>query len=76
MSRLFTAGAALLLAAGALAGCSAREVATGAAAGGAAYEYSNKRAMDSLREDYKEGRITHDEYERRKQEIDDRSLVY
>lgn len=56
--------------------CSTREVATGAAVGGAAYEFSNKRAMDQLREDYQAGRITQDEYERRKQEIEGRSLVY
>jgi uncharacterized membrane protein len=64
---------ALLLASG---GCSTRELATGAAAGGAAYEYSNKRAMDQLREDYEDGEITTEEYERRKDEIEDRSLVY
>lgn len=60
----------------ALAGCSTREVVTGAAAGGAAYEYSNKRAMDQLKEDYEAGRIDLQEYERRKQEIEQRSLVY
>jgi len=59
-----------------LTGCSTREVATGAAAGGAAYEYSNKRAMDALEEDYKAGRITQEEYERRKKEIEERSVVY
>jgi uncharacterized membrane protein len=59
-----------------IAGCSTREVATGAAAGGAAYEYSNKRAMDALEQDYKSGRITKEEYERRKKEIEQRSLVY
>lgn len=64
---------ALLLSSG---GCSTRELATGAAAGGAAYEYSNKRAMDQLREDYEDGEITSEEYERRKDEIEDRSLVY
>ena len=57
-------------------GCSTREMATGAVAGGAAYEYSNKRAMDDLREDYQDGEITAEEYERRKDEIEDRSLVY
>lgn len=60
----------------AFSGCSTREVATGAAAGGAAYEYSNKRAMDALEEDYKAGRITEEEYERRKKEIEERSVVY
>lgn len=56
--------------------CSTGEVATGAVVGGAAYEYSNKRAMDSLREDYRDGGMSREEYERRKQEIEDRSLVY
>jgi hypothetical protein len=56
--------------------CTTRELATGAAAGGAAYEYSNKRAMDDLREDYESGRISREEYQRRKDAIEDRSLVY
>lgn len=59
-----------------LGACSTREVATGAAVGGAAYEYSNKRAMDQLKEDLDAGRITAEEYERRKKEIEERSLVY
>lgn len=59
-----------------LTACSTREVLTGAAAGGAAYEYSNKRAMDELREEFQAGRITEEEYERRKKEIEGRSLVY
>lgn len=56
--------------------CSTREVVTGVGVGGAAYEYSNKKAMDELKEDYEEGRISREEYERRKEEIEDRSLVY
>lgn len=56
--------------------CSTREVATGAVVGGAAYEYSNKRAMDQLKDDLNAGRITQDEYERRKKEVEGRSLVY
>lgn len=59
-----------------LSSCSTREVVTGAGIGGAAYEYSNKRAMDDLRDDYEDGKITREEYERRKKKIDDRSLVY
>lgn len=59
-----------------LAACSTREVATGAVVGGAAYEYSNKRAMDELKNDLKSRRISQDEYERRKREIEKRSLVY
>lgn len=65
-----------LILAGGLGGCSTREVATGAAVGGAAYEYSNKRAMDELEKDYQAGRIKRAEYERRKKEIEKRSVVY
>lgn len=67
---------AVLLICSALSACSTREVITGAGVGGAAYEYSNKRAMDDLKEDYEKGRITGEEYERRKKEIEERSLVY
>jgi uncharacterized membrane protein len=67
--------AALLLGL-AVTGCSTRQVAAGAAVGGAAYEYSNKRAMDQIKDDYKSGRINTNEYERRKKEIEGRSLVY
>jgi uncharacterized membrane protein len=59
-----------------LGACSTREVATGAAVGGAAYEFSNKRAMDQIKDDLDSGRITQEEYNRRKKEIEDRSLVY
>lgn len=59
-----------------LAACSTREVATGAAVGGAAYEYSNKRAMDELKKEYNSGQISREEYERRKRDIEKRSLVY
>lgn len=76
MRRFIAIGLCLAVSAAGLAGCSTREVVAGAAAGGAAYEYSNKRAMDALREDYREGRITREEYERRKDEIEQRSLVY
>lgn len=69
-------GLLALSAALALSACSTREVLTGAAAGGAAYEYSNKRAMDELQADYDAGRIDQQEYERRKREIEQRSLVY
>lgn len=71
----FATSMAVLLLVG-LGGCSTREMATGAAVGGAAYEYSNKRAMDELKQDYDSGRITREEYERRKKEIGDRSIVY
>jgi len=60
----------------AVSGCSTKQVVGGAAVGGAAYEYSNKRAMDALKEDYDKGRITREEYDRRKKEIEKRSIVY
>jgi uncharacterized membrane protein len=76
MNRQITIAIVLLAVGLALSGCSTREVVTGAAAGGAAYEYSNKRAMDELKDDYDAGRISYDEYERRKRQIEERSLVY
>ena len=60
----------------AVAGCSAREIATGAAVGAGAYEYSNKRAMDAMEEDYRSGEITREQYERRREQIEERSVVY
>lgn len=49
--------------------------AVGAGAAGAAYEYQNKMALESLEDDWKAGRISKDEYLRRKKEIEKRSLV-
>lgn len=63
----------------ALAGCASRTgtaAAVGVGAAGAAYEYSNKRAMDELKAQRESGRISQEEYDRRKQEIEGRSLVY
>lgn len=61
------------------AGCS-KEVAGGAVLGvgaaGAAYEYSNKKALDDLEEDLRAGKISPDEYQRRKKDIEDKSLLY
>jgi hypothetical protein len=62
-----------------LTGCSGRfwgGAATGGAVAGGAYEYQNKRAIEGLEEDLEEGRISRGEYERRREEIEDRSLVY
>ena len=39
-------------------------------------EYQNKEALEDLEDDYKAGRIKRKEYERRKDEIGDRSLIY
>lgn len=50
--------------------------AVGAAGAGAAYEYQNKRQMDRLEQDLREGRITQEEYEARKEQISRGSLIY
>lgn len=59
------------------AGCSSKagNIAIGAGAAGAAYEYQNKRAMDDLNRDYQAGTISKEEYERRKNEIEKRSII-
>jgi len=63
-----------------LGGCGNRSLwggaAVGAAAAGGAYEYQNKQAMDQLEEAYQAGEISREEYERRKAEIEGRSVVY
>ena len=62
----------------AVGGCSSKtgNVAVGAGAAGAAYEYSNKRQIDNLDRDLKEGKISKEEYDRRRKEIEGRSAVY
>lgn len=68
-----------LLGGAALTGCSRGQVAGAAAAGavgGGIYEYSNKEALEDLRKDYQKGKISKEEYERRKKDIEKRSLVY
>lgn len=59
-------------------GCSSKagNVAVGAGAAGAAYEYSNKRALDQLDEDLKQGKISKEEHARRRQDIEKRSVVH
>jgi len=83
MNRLILTGLVVALVAGgtlANQGCSTRSAVGGAAAGAAAaggiYEYQNKRAMDELEREYSKGEISRAEYERRKEEISRRSLVY
>lgn len=69
----------VMLAAFTAAGCSTKEVAgglLGGAAVGGAYEYQNKRAIEDLNEDLEQGRITEEEYQRRREEIERRSVVY
>ena len=62
----------------ALGGCASKtgNVALGAGAAGAAYEYSNKRQVDALERERQEGKITQEEYDRRRKEIEGRSAVY
>ncbi|WP_305041535.1 hypothetical protein [Geoalkalibacter sp.] len=74
---LFILAIALLLTTNA--GCSRSFVggaAVGAGGAGAVYEYQNKKALDDLEADLKAGRITQEEYLRRKAEIQKRSVIY
>lgn len=60
-------------------GCSRGAVggaAVGAGAAGAAYEYQNRKAIKSLERDWKAGKISKDEYLRRKKDIEKRSIIY
>jgi hypothetical protein len=67
----------MLLIGVALSGCAfGAGAAAGAGAAGAGYEYQNKQALDELDDDYAEGKISREEYLRRKREIDDKSIVY
>lgn len=73
---IFTA-AAVLMAAALTVGCSSKagNVAIGAGAAGAAYEYQNKQAMEELYRERQAGKISQEEYERRKREIEKRSVI-
>lgn len=48
----------------------------GGAAVGGAYEYHNKRSLDRLEHQRATRRISEREYQRRRREIDDRSIIY
>ena len=50
--------------------------ATGTLATGAGYEINNKRQMDKLEEDYKDEKISREEYEARKRQIEHGSIIY
>ena len=50
--------------------------ATGALATGAGYEIQAKRQMDSLEDDFKSRRISREEYENRKRQIESGSIIY
>ena len=72
-------GLALVGALALITGCSGwfwGGAAAGAAGAGAAYEIQNREALEDLEEDYKNEKISREEYERRKKEIEDRSIVY
>ncbi|HEX9787570.1 MAG TPA: hypothetical protein VGB09_06060 [Candidatus Binatia bacterium] len=67
----------IMLSGFALSGCQfLGGAATGALATGAGYEIQAKRQMDRLEEDYKNRRISREEYESRKRQIESGSLVY
>jgi hypothetical protein len=50
--------------------------ATGALATGAGYEIQSKRQMDRLEDDFRSRRISREEYESRKRQIESGSLLY
>jgi hypothetical protein len=50
--------------------------AVGALATGAGYEFNAKRQMDRLEEDFRNERISRQEYEKRKQQIESGSVIY
>ena len=59
-------------------GCSSKagNIGLGVGAAGAAYEYSNKRALEKLDQDYQAGKITKEEYDRRRKDIQSHSIIY
>lgn len=50
--------------------------AVGAAGAGAAYEYNKKKQMDQLEEDFEKDKIDKEEYQKRKKEIEEGSIIY
>ena len=50
--------------------------AAGALATGAGYEFNEKRQMDKLEDDYRSRRISREEYQDRKRQIEAGSLIY
>jgi hypothetical protein len=50
--------------------------ATGALATSAGYEINSKRQMDRLEDDYKNERISRQEYLKRKEQIEKGSIIY
>jgi hypothetical protein len=56
--------------------CILGRAAVGAGGTGAAYEYQDYRQMQQLEEDYKNRKISREEYEDRKKQIEKGSLFY
>jgi len=50
--------------------------ATGALATGAGYEIQANRQMNRLEDDFRNGRISREEYESRKRQIESGSIIY
>ena len=50
--------------------------ATGALATGAGYEIQNRRQMDRLEDDFRNRRVSREEYESRKRQIESGSIIY
>ncbi len=50
--------------------------AVGATAAGAGYEINNKNQMDRLEADYRNERVSRQEYEARKKQIEAGSIIY
>jgi hypothetical protein len=64
--------ACLLLMSAPLTGCA---LFAGAAAGAGGYEANQASEMNEVEEDYKAGRISKEEYQARKDQIDDSSII-
>ena len=69
---------ALSLSAVFLSGCGSfwKGAGVGVVGAGAAYEINAKMQMDQLEKDFKEGKITKEEYEARRDQIKKGSLIY
>jgi len=75
--KTFVATLILVLGAACMSGCAfLGGAAAGAAGAGAGYEYRTKQQLDRLKEDYQAGKITKEEYDRRKKEIEGGSIIY
>lgn len=57
-------------------GCAAMWVGAGAAGAATGYEVRNKYELDKLNRDYESGKLTTEEYEARKEQVEDGSVVY